>query len=48
MLVVAAVAGLVGVTTALLLARRVAAGSRSIGAASAGLSDGTYESPDVP
>lgn len=48
LLLVAAIAGSVAVATALVLARRVAAGSRSIGVATAGLSDGTYRSPDVP
>jgi signal transduction histidine kinase len=48
LLVVATIAGSVAVATAVFLARRLIAGSRSLGAASAGLSDGTYRSPDVP
>lgn len=48
LLLVAGTAGSVAVATALVLARRVAGGSRALGVASAGLSDGSYRSPDVP
>jgi signal transduction histidine kinase len=48
LLVVAIIAGSVAAATAVVLARGVVAGSRSLGVASAGLSDGTYRSPDVP
>jgi len=47
LLVVAMTAGSVAVLTALVLGRRVAAGSRSLGSATAGLSDGTYRSPGI-
>ena len=47
LMVVAVTAGSVAVGTALVLGRRVAAGSRSLGHATAGLSDGTYRSPAV-
>jgi hypothetical protein len=48
LLLVAGIAGSVAVAAALLFAHQVAAGSRSLGTATAGLSDGTYRSPDVP
>jgi signal transduction histidine kinase len=48
LLVIAAIAGSVAVATGVVLTRHVVAGSRSLGIASAGLSDGTYRSPDVP
>jgi signal transduction histidine kinase len=48
LVVVAMTAGSVAVGTALVLGRRVAAGSRSLGNATAGLSDGTYRSPRIP
>jgi signal transduction histidine kinase len=48
LVVVAVTAGSVAVATALVLGRRVAAGSRSLSSATAGLSDGTYQSPRIP
>jgi signal transduction histidine kinase len=47
LVVVAMTAGSVAVATALVLGRRVAAGSRLLGSAAAGLSDGTYVSPET-
>jgi signal transduction histidine kinase len=48
LILVAGIAGSVAVAAALLLAHQLAAGSRALGAATAGLSDGTYRSPAVP
>lgn len=48
LLVVVALAGLVGVGTAYALARDVVRGSRALGAAAAALGDGGYRSPAVP
>jgi signal transduction histidine kinase len=47
LVVVAITAGSAAIMTALVLDRRVPAGSRSLGSATAGLSDGTYRSPAV-
>lgn len=47
LVVVAVTAGSVAVATALVLGRQVAGGSRSLGHATAGLSDGSYRSPRV-
>jgi signal transduction histidine kinase len=47
LVVVAVTAGSVAVATAVVLGRQVAAGSRSLGNATAGLSDGTYRSPRI-
>ena len=48
LLFVVALAGLVGLLLSVVLGQQVVRGSRALGAAAAGLSDGTYRSPTVP
>ncbi len=48
LMVIVTVAGSVGVGAAVLLSHSVVQGSRALGRAAVGLSDGTYRSPDVP